>query len=92
LLPNPETVAAFSQDRLALGLARIESHFFSRHLFTGECDLIARVGQIRHLPAAIVQGRYDIVCPVGSADEIVGWPNEYSEIEWVLTPSNSRGV
>ena len=60
LLPNPETVAAFGEDRLALGLAQIEAHFFSRHLFTGECDLIApyradpafagrhRAGPLRH--------------------------------------------
>ena len=53
LLPNPETVAAFGEDRLALGLARIEAHFFRNHLFTGERDLIARIGQIRHLPASL---------------------------------------
>ena len=83
LLPNPETVAAFGEDRLALGLARIEAHFFSRHLFTGECDLIARIGQIRHLPGVIVQGRYDMVCPVGSADELArAWP----EAEYVIVP------
>ena len=76
LLPNPETVAAFGEDRLALGLARIEAHFFSRHLFTGRGDLIARVGQIRHLPGIIVQGRYDMVCPIRSADELArAWPN-----------------
>ena len=82
LLPNPETAAAFSEDRLALGLARIEAHFFSRHLF-GACDLVARVPQIRHLPAIIVQGRYDMVCPVGSADELVrAWP----EARYVIVP------
>src|SRR5262249_3057615 len=43
LLPNPETIAAFGDDRLALGLARIEAHFFSRYVFTGECDLITRI-------------------------------------------------
>src|SRR5207244_9792214 len=75
LLPNPETVAAFGEDRLALGLARIEAHYFSRHLFTGEHDLIARIGQIRQLPGIIVQGRYDMVCPVRSADELArAWP------------------
>jgi proline iminopeptidase len=76
-------VAAFNEDRLALGLARIEAHFFSRHLFTGECDLISRVGQIRHLPAIIVQGRYDMVCPIGSADELArAWP----EATYIIVP------
>jgi proline iminopeptidase len=83
LLPNPETVAAFSDDRLALGLARIEAHFFSRHLYTGASDLIARLGAIRDLPAIIVQGRYDMVCPIASADLLAGaWP----EAEYRIVP------
>src|ERR1700719_1511784 len=36
LLPNPETIAAFGEDRLALGLARLEAHYFTHHLFEGE--------------------------------------------------------
>jgi len=83
LLPNPETVAAFGEDRLALGLARIEAHFFSRHLFSGEYDLIARVHHIRGLPGVIVQGRYDMVCPIRSADELArAWP----EAKYVIVP------
>jgi proline iminopeptidase len=83
LLPNPETLAAFGEDRLALGLARIEAHFFSRHLFSGDKDLIARIGQIRRLPGSIVQGRYDMVCPIRSADELArAWP----EAKYVIVP------
>jgi proline iminopeptidase len=83
LMPNPETVAAFSEDRLALGLARIEAHFFSHHLFAADRDLVARVDSIRHLPAVIVQGRYDMVCPIGSADELArAWP----EADYVIVP------
>lgn len=81
LLPNPETVAAFGEDRLALGLARIEAHYFTRHLISPEADLVARSGRIRHLPAVIVQGRYDMVCPIRSADELArAWP----EAEYVI--------
>ena len=87
LLPNPETVAAFGEDRLALGLARIEAHFFSRHLFSAEQDLVARIGRIRGartpIPGVIVQGRYDMVCPVRSADELArAWP----EAEYIIVP------
>ena len=75
LLSNPETVAAFGEDRLALGLARIEAHYFTCHLVSPERDLIAQIGAIRHLPAIIVQGRYDMVCPIRSADELArAWP------------------
>jgi proline iminopeptidase len=83
LLPNPDTVAAFGEDRLALGLARIEAHYFRHYLFSGDEDLIARIGRIRHLPGIIVQGRYDMVCPVRSADELArAWP----EAEFVIVP------
>ncbi len=81
LLPNPETVAAFGEDRLALGLARIEAHFFTRYLFPPERDLVAKIGRIRHLPGVIVQGRYDMVCPIRSADELArAWP----EAEYII--------
>ena len=83
LLPNPETIAAFGEDRLALGLARLEAHYFSHNLFSGARDLIARIGRIRHLPGVIVQGRYDMVCPIRSADELArAWP----EAEFVIVP------
>ena len=83
LLPNPDTVAAFGEDRLALGLARIEAHYFRHYLFAGGDDLIARIGPIRHLPATIVQGRYDMVCPTRSADELArAWP----EAEFIVVP------
>jgi proline iminopeptidase len=81
LLPNPETVAAFGEDRLALGLARLEAHYFKHHLFPPERDLVARIGRIRHLPAVIVQGRYDMICPIRGADELAqAWP----EAEYVI--------
>jgi proline iminopeptidase len=83
LLPNPETVSAFGEERLALGLARIEAHFFRRHLFAGERDLITRIAAVRHLPGVIVQGRYDMVCPIGSADALArAWP----EAEYKIVP------
>ena len=83
LLPSPDTVAAFGEDRMALGLARIEAHYFLNNVIPPEHDLVAHVGRIRHLPASIVQGRYDMVCPVLSADELAqAWP----EADYVVVP------
>ncbi|HJU18436.1 MAG TPA: prolyl aminopeptidase [Stellaceae bacterium] len=83
LLPNPETVAAFAEDRLALGLARIEAHYFSHYEFAGARDLVACCTRIRHLPGIIVQGRYDMICPMRSADELArAWP----EAEFIVVP------
>jgi proline iminopeptidase len=83
LLPSPDTVAAFGEDRMALGLARIEAHYFRHEVIDSDEDLVARVGRIRHLPAAIVQGRYDMVCPIATADELArAWP----EAEYIIVP------
>lgn len=83
LLPSPETVAAFADDRMALGLARIEAHYFVNRIFLPENALMDGVGRIGHLPAAIVQGRYDMVCPIVTADELAqAWPGaEYTVVQ-----------
>ncbi|HEY6334255.1 MAG TPA: prolyl aminopeptidase [Alphaproteobacteria bacterium] len=75
LLPSPETVAAFGDDRMALGLARMEAHYFINGIFLPENFILDNISRIRHLPAVIVQGRYDAVCPVVTADELHRtWP------------------
>lgn len=70
LLPSEATVAGFAADRVALGLARIEAHYFMHDIFLPENFLMDHVGRIRHIPTTIVQGRYDVVCPIISADEL----------------------
>jgi proline iminopeptidase len=78
LRPSPETVAAFASDRMALGLARIEAHYFVNRIFLPENAILEGVSRIRDLPAVIVQGRYDMVCPIASADELArAWPGSY---------------
>lgn len=83
LLPSPETVANFGQDRMALGLARIEAHYFMNDAFLPEGGLLAHLDRIRHIPTTIVQGRYDMVCPIRSADDLTQiWP----EAEYFVVP------
>ena len=75
LLPSPETVASFAQDRTALGLARIEAHYFAHDLFLPPGGLLGRMDRIAQIPAEIVQGRYDMVCPPDTAFELAAaWP------------------
>ncbi len=76
LLPSPATVNAFAQDRTALGLARIEAHYFVHDLFLPPEGLLGNMDRIAHIPAEIVQGRYDMVCPAKTAFDLVeAWPN-----------------
>ena len=75
LMPGPATVAHFADDRVALGLARIEAHYFANRIFLPDGALLQNVQRVRHLPCTILQGRYDMVCPIATADELHrAWP------------------
>jgi proline iminopeptidase len=75
LLPNPALVADFASDRVALGLARIEAHYFRHGIFLPPDFLIQNANRLARIPGVIVQGRYDIVCPTISADDLHrAWP------------------
>jgi proline iminopeptidase len=87
LLPNPELVRHFADE--ALGLARLEAHYFAHRCFLGPNELLARIDRIRHLPAAIVQARYDMVCPIVNADELArAWPSA----RYVVVPDAGHSV
>jgi proline iminopeptidase len=82
LLPDPESIAEMSRPAAADALARIESHFFVNHGFFDRPEqLLDGVSAIRHIPAVIVQGRYDICCPMTSAWDLHRcWPEATFEI------------
>ena len=73
---NPDYVAKFQEDDYAAAFARIECHYFINNgFFETPNQLIEQVGKIRKIPAVIVQGRYDVVCPVKSAWDLhCAWP------------------
>jgi proline iminopeptidase len=77
-------IERFDDPSFALAFARIECHYFMNNaFFPTENYLIENVGKIRHIPAIIVQGRYDMVCPMRSAWELHrAWP----EAEFVVAP------
>ncbi|CAE6503903.1 putative proline iminopeptidase [Nitrosomonas nitrosa] len=83
LLPSPETVEYFTGDTVALGLARMEAHYFVHGIFLPENALLDNIHSLHDHPAIIVQGRYDAVCPIVSADDLHrAWPRaEYIVIE-----------
>ena len=57
-----------------MALARIEAHYFVNGMFL-DFDLLSEVTKISHLPCVIVQGRYDMVCPMVTARELhLAWP------------------
>lgn len=53
-----------------LALARIEAHYMRNAAFLSEGELLGAVPRFRHVPAVIVHGRYDMLCPVDGAVEL----------------------
>ncbi|CAI7791073.1 unnamed protein product [Closterium sp. NIES-54] len=89
LLPNEDSLKRGEDDKFALAFARIESHYFVNKAFArieshyfvnkgflpADSFLLDSVPKFRHIPAVIVQGRYDVVCPIVSAWELhKAWP------------------
>lgn len=76
LLPNRESVQSLTRSDVALPLARLEAHYFVNRLFLEEGELLAKADRLHGIPGAIVQGRYDVVCPPQSAHELAAaWPD-----------------
>lgn len=76
LFPNPDSISSTGEDEFSLAFARIENHYFvNKGFFETDAWLLENVGKIRHIPAVIVQGRYDVVCPMESAWDLHrAWP------------------
>jgi proline iminopeptidase len=83
LVPPPDEGEPDSDDAV-LAFARIESHYLVNGGFlASETQLLEGVDRIRHIPAVIVQGRFDVICPVRSAWELHrAWP----EADLVVNP------
>ena len=63
----------FGADDFSLAFARIENHYFTNKGFFPRDGFLlekANIDKIRHIPTVIVQGRYDMVCPIRSAYDL----------------------
>ena len=66
---------AFSDDAIALGVGRLEAHYFRHKAFLRPNQLLDDMPRIAHLPGFIVHGRYDVICPVRYAFALAdAWP------------------
>lgn len=75
LLPPEPSSSAAPTDAAILARARIQLHYLMNGCFLSDTPLLDKAPKLRNIPAIIVQGRYDIVCPVVSAYELQqAWP------------------
>jgi proline iminopeptidase len=83
LLPDADFIATYGQDDTTLAFARIECHYFLNRGWLEEAQLLREAHRLQGLPGVIVQGRYDMVCPIESAWALAkAWP----EADLVIVP------
>jgi proline iminopeptidase len=87
LLVDPGLVDKMGDDNFAIAFARIECHYFINHGFMEEGRLLRHVGNIRHIPTVIVQGRYDVVCPIRSAWDL---HRAFPEAKLLISPTSGH--
>jgi proline iminopeptidase len=74
-------LSSSDDSRHRTGIAIIEAHYFKNNLFTPDDQLVRNIDRIRHIPATIVHGRYDMICPIMAADELhQAWPEAVYKI------------
>ena len=83
LLGNP-AASSHGGGQGTLAMARIEAHYFRNGFFMDDNHLPDNIDKLAGIPSVIVQGRYDMICPIATADELVRlWPN----VEYVVVPN-----
>ena len=84
LLPDPDFTDHYEDEAFALAFAAIECHYFvNRGWFDPDDQLLRDAHRLRGIPGVIVQGRYDVVCPMESAWALHrAWP----EADFIITP------
>ncbi len=90
LFQNQDQMHQFEEDQFAEAFARIECHYFiHKGFFETENWLLDHVDRIRHIPAVIIQGRYDVVCPMTTAWDLHrAWP----EAEFRIVPDAGHSM
>jgi proline iminopeptidase len=90
LYPSQDLMEHWEGAHEALSLARIECHYFMNNCFFQTPNyLLENVGKVRHIPTVIVQGRYDVVCPITSAWDL---QKAFPEAELIVVPDAGHSV
>lgn len=90
LIPEPALINRFGVEDFANAFARLEYHYFmNKGFFTSENQLLQNIDRIRHIPTVIVQGRYDVVCPMFTAWEL---HQVFPEAEFMVIPDAGHSM
>jgi proline iminopeptidase len=75
---NPQTATEHAADEGVSAMALMEAHYMKNNVPSPDTKFLDEVDLIRHLPCIIVQGRYDMICPIVTANELhKRWPDAH---------------
>lgn len=75
LVPSASVLEHFSEPHNALSIARIETHYFVNNGFMQNNQLLDNANKLKNIPGFIIQGRYDMICPMQQAYDLhKAWP------------------
>lgn len=84
MIPDNSHIEDSAEDEFALAFARIENHYFMNNgFFENENWILDNIDTIRHIPTVIIQGRYDVVCPMTTACDL---HQVFPESELIIVP------
>ncbi len=90
LVPDLDLIERFGTEEFADAFARIECHYFmNKGFFSSENQLLENIDRIRHIPTFIVQGRYDVVCPMFTAWEL---HKAFPEAKFIVVPDAGHSM
>ena len=77
LIQTKDSLHHFDDEKVAEAFARIECHYFiNKGFFKNDGWILENIYKIQHIPNVIIQGRYDVVCPMRSAWDLhKAWNN-----------------
>lgn len=89
LIPNYETITTDEQKRYVLAMTTIEAHYFRNNVIPVDQSLLNRVDRLKAIPSTIINGRYDIICPIQTAHKLHQlWP----EADYVIVPDAGHSL
>ncbi len=67
LIQKKLSIQKAANDYFSDSFARIECHYFINNIFLEDNYILKNIIKLINIPVSIVQGRYDVVCPMRSA-------------------------
>lgn len=89
LIPNYEIITTDEQKAQAIAISVIECHYFYNQLINPEESILHKIDKFRHIPATIIQGRYDMICPIASAHRL---HNAWPEADYIVVPNGGHSA